>query len=97
MPERNTESSNETLVKKDSVVSGASSGGYPAECGPYMISLRAICKPSARKSGSLAIHDEKTVAIMSYDDVGTYEGEWKGGNRDGLPHGMGCFDFTDGT
>ena len=97
LPERNTESSNETLVKKDSVVSGASSGGYPAECGPYMISLRAICKPSARKSGSLAIHDEKTVAIMSYDDVGTYEGEWKGGNRDGLPHGMGCFDFTDGT
>ena len=97
LPERNIESSNETLVKKGSAVSGASSGSYPAECGPYMIGLRAITKPSARKSGSLAIHDEKTVAIMSYDDVGTYEGEWKGGNSDGLPHGMGCFDFTDGT
>mmetsp|Transcript_12111 Transcript_12111/g.34649 ORF Transcript_12111/g.34649 Transcript_12111/m.34649 type:complete len:1976 (+) Transcript_12111:150-6077(+) len=97
LPERNVGSSKEGFLTKESTVSGASSGGYPAECGPYMISLRAITKPSVRKSGSLAIHGETTVAIMSYDDVGSYEGEWQGGNVDGLPHGMGCFDFTDGT
>ena len=73
------------------------SAGYPAECAPYLILFRTITKSNALKSGSLSIQGDKTVAIMSYDDVGTYEGEWTGGNMDGLPHGMGSFDFSDGT
>ena len=73
------------------------SASYPSECAPYMILFRTLTKPSALKSGSLSIQGETTVAIMSYDDVGTYEGEWVGGNMDGLPHGMGSFDFSDGT
>ena len=85
--------------KKELAVSADTkrSVGYPAECAPYMILFQTLTKPSALKSGSLSIQGETTVAIMSYDDVGTYEGEWMGGNLDGLPHGMGSFDFCDGT
>lgn len=85
--------------KKEFAVSADTkrSADYPAECAPYMILFRTLTKPSALKSGSLSIQGETTVAIMSYDDVGTYEGEWMGGNMDGLPHGMGSFDFSDGT
>jgi hypothetical protein len=97
LPESRAERSNQVIRRKESSASDAGNGDYPAECGPYMMSLRAIIKPGAFKSGSLSIQGETTVAMMSYDDVGTYEGEWKGGNMDGVPHGMGSFDFSDGT
>ena len=93
-PKSRTENSKKELAMFDDA---KRSDAYPAECAPYMIIFRAITKPSALKSGSLSIQGETTVAIMSYDDVGTYEGEWMGGNMDGLPHGMGSFDFSDGT
>jgi len=84
------------LVEKESTLSGT--GSFLLECAPYLAKLKIIAKPNASKSGSLRTQGETIVATMTYNDVGgKYDGEWKGGITDGLPNGMGSFQWNDGA
>lgn len=71
--------------------------GFTAKCRPYLSSLRCIRLFSTKKSGSLQMENGKSIAGVTYSDIGEYDGEWRGSMLKGVPHGHGQFSWGDGT
>lgn len=84
------------MLKKESYLSGISE--FPPECFPYLAKLKTIVKSNTSKEGSLRTENERIMATVTYNDIGgKYDGEWKGSISDGLPNGMGLFNWDDGA